>query len=107
MEKLAQRSSQVDGPQVVTHGGSEAGLLVPMDEGQRLNAPARPTLKQLLLSDQARAELAVPSRGQARRDTNPASQMTGMHLLDMEAAEPTAGVQSVPHLSCGIGAPDA
>lgn len=67
MERLAKRSSQVDGPQMVTQGGSEAGLLIPVDEGQHLKAAARPTLKQLLLSDQARAELIIPTHGQARR----------------------------------------
>ena len=67
IEKLAQRSSQVDGPQMLTHGGSKAGPLVPMDEGLHLETAARPTLKQLLLSDQARAELVIPTHGQARR----------------------------------------
>lgn len=58
-----------EGPQMVTKRGSEAAVLVPVDEWRRLKAAARPTLKQLLLSDQARAELAIPSRGQARRRT--------------------------------------
>lgn len=67
IERLTQRPSQVEGPQMVTHGGSEAGRLVPLDEGQRLEPAARPTLKQLLLSNQARTELAIPTRCQARR----------------------------------------
>ncbi|HMS05237.1 MAG TPA: type II toxin-antitoxin system Phd/YefM family antitoxin [Burkholderiaceae bacterium] len=56
-----------EGPQMVTKRGSEAAVLVPVDEWMRLKAAARPSLKQLLLSDQGRAELALPSRGRARR----------------------------------------
>jgi len=56
-----------EGPQMVTKRGSEAAVLVPVDEWRRLQAAARPSLKQLLLSDQVRAELAIPARGQARR----------------------------------------
>ena len=55
------------GPQMVTKRGSEAAVLVPVDEWRRLQAAARPSLKQLLLSDQGRAELALPSRGRAHR----------------------------------------
>ena len=55
------------GPQMVTKRGAEAAVLVPLSEWRRLQAAARPSLKQLLLSDQGRAELALPSRGQARR----------------------------------------
>jgi prevent-host-death family protein len=56
-----------DGPQMVTKRGSEAAVLVPVDEWRRLQAAARPTLKQLLLSDEARYDLALPARGAARR----------------------------------------
>jgi prevent-host-death family protein len=55
------------GPQVVTRRGAEAAVLVPVDEWRRLQAAARPSLKQLLLADQARAELVLPARGKARR----------------------------------------
>lgn len=58
---LAQR------PQMVTKRGAEAAVLVPVDEWRRLLAAARPTLKQLLLSDEGRGELALPGRGHARR----------------------------------------
>jgi antitoxin Phd len=47
------------GPQVVTRRGTEAAVLVPVDEWRRLTAAARPSLKALLLADEA--------RGQARR----------------------------------------
>ena len=56
-----------EGPQMVTKRGAEAAVLVPVDEWRRLLAAARPSLKQLLLSDEARADLLVPARGSARR----------------------------------------
>ena len=56
-----------EGPQMVTKRGSEAAVLVAVDEWRRLQAAARPSLKQLLLSDQGRAELALPIRGHAHR----------------------------------------
>jgi antitoxin Phd len=56
-----------DGPQMVTKRGAEAAVLVPVDEWRRLQAAARPSLKQLLLSDTARTELVVPARGATRR----------------------------------------
>lgn len=52
---------------MVTKRGAEAAVLVPVQEWRRLQSAARPSLKQLLLSDDARAELAVPPRGRARR----------------------------------------
>lgn len=55
------------GPQMVTRRGSEAAVLVPVQEWRRLQAAARPTLKQLLLSDEARVDLPIPARGAARR----------------------------------------
>jgi antitoxin Phd len=56
-----------EGPQMVTERGAEAAVLVPADEWRRLQASARPSLKELLLSEQARAVIVVPARGQARR----------------------------------------
>jgi prevent-host-death family protein len=58
-----------DGPQMVTKRGAEAAVLVPVGEWRRLQAAARPSLKQLLLSDLGRTELAIPARGSARRRT--------------------------------------
>ena len=55
------------GPQIVTRRGAEAAVLVPVDEWRRLQAAARPSLKQLLLSDEARIDLLTPDRGHARR----------------------------------------
>ena len=56
-----------DGPQVVTRRGSETAVLVPIDEWRRLQAAARPSLKQLLLADSARTDALTPARKVARR----------------------------------------
>ncbi|WP_218509005.1 type II toxin-antitoxin system Phd/YefM family antitoxin [Variovorax sp. dw_308] len=56
-----------EGPQMVTRRGTEAAVLVPVQEWRRLQSAARPSLKQLLLSDTARADMMVPARGSARR----------------------------------------
>ncbi len=56
-----------EGPQMVTKRGAEAAVLVPVAEWRRLSEAARPSLKALLLSDDARAELFVPRRGRASR----------------------------------------
>jgi antitoxin Phd len=60
-----------EGPQVLTRRGVETAVLVPLAEWKRLNAAARPSLKALLLSDEARAELPVPLRGVAQRRALP------------------------------------
>lgn len=56
-----------EGPQVVTRRGTEAAVLVPLDQWRRMSESARPSLKELLLSDEARSDLLVPGRGAARR----------------------------------------
>jgi prevent-host-death family protein len=56
-----------DGPQIVTRRGKEAAVLVPIAEWQRLCQSARPSLKALLTTDFARAQLLVPERGQRKR----------------------------------------
>jgi prevent-host-death family protein len=56
-----------EGPQVITRRGTETAVLVPIDEWRRLQAAARPSLKQLLLADSARTDMLVPERGKARR----------------------------------------
>jgi antitoxin Phd len=56
-----------EGPQMVTKRGAEAAVLVPVNEWRRLQSAARPSLKALLLSDAARAELVVHARGKAKR----------------------------------------
>ncbi len=56
-----------DGPQVVSRRGTEAAVLVPINQWRKLQAAGRPTLKDLLLSDSARADLDIPTRGRRRR----------------------------------------
>jgi antitoxin Phd len=56
-----------EGPQIVTRRGAEAAVLVPVDDWRRLQRSARPTLKDLLLADEPRAELQLPTRGRRRR----------------------------------------
>lgn len=56
----------IEGPQVVTRRGIETAVLVPIDEW-RLQVAARPSLKQVLLTDSARTDQLVPARGKSRR----------------------------------------
>jgi antitoxin Phd len=56
-----------DGPQMVTRRGAEAAVLVPIAEWRRMQAFAKLSLKELLLSDAARTEDLAPARGAARR----------------------------------------
>jgi len=55
-----------DGPQVVTRRGAQAAVLVPITQWNEMQAMARPTLKEWLLSDDARTETLAPPRGKAR-----------------------------------------
>ena len=57
----------VDGPQMVSKRGAEAVVLVSVDEWRRLQAAARPSLKQLLLSDVGRTDFLTPPKRVARR----------------------------------------
>ncbi len=56
-----------EGPQTVTKRGAEAAVLVPIAEWERLQKDAKPTLKDLLLTDWARGDLNIPKRGSLRR----------------------------------------
>jgi antitoxin Phd len=56
-----------EGAQIVTKRGADAAVLVPMQEWQRLKRAAKPTLKALLLADDARGDLNLPERGARRR----------------------------------------
>ncbi len=55
------------GPQMVTRRGSEAAVLVPVEVWKRLQATAKPSLKQLLLAEKNQGDLVIPVRGHARR----------------------------------------
>jgi antitoxin Phd len=56
-----------DGPQLVTRRGEKAAVLVPAAQWQRLMSPAKPTLKDLLLTDLGRFDMEIPPRGKKRR----------------------------------------
>jgi antitoxin Phd len=56
-----------EGPQLVTKRGTETAVLVPVADWKRMREVARPTLKELLLSNKARADLNIPPRGRAHR----------------------------------------
>lgn len=51
-----------DGPQVVTKRGKETAVLLSAEEWRDLEARARPSLKELLLSDEARTDDLIPQR---------------------------------------------
>ncbi|PYX84282.1 MAG: prevent-host-death protein [Acidobacteria bacterium] len=55
------------GPQVVTRRGVETAVLVPIEEWNRLQRAARPSLKALLLTPGARFENVIPERHKLRR----------------------------------------
>lgn len=57
------------GPQVITRRGIETAVLVPIEEWNRLQRAARPGLKSLLLSPDARFEDLIPDRHTLRRRT--------------------------------------
>lgn len=55
------------GPQVVTRRGVEAAVVVPIEEWNRLQKAARPSLKALLLAPEPRFDDFVPERRKLRR----------------------------------------
>ena len=79
------------GPQMVTKQGVEAAVLVPVEEWRRMQAAARPSIKQLLLSSEARSDLLVPAR---RRGTgNPRKKE---RICNSEGVTRSRGTPSVP-----------
>lgn len=60
-----------EGPQVVTRRGEQTAVLVGKEEWERLNRTARPSLKEVLLSDVGRVNLNLPKRGRGRRRPPP------------------------------------
>ena len=55
------------GPQIVTRRGTEAAVLVPIEEWRRLQQSSRPGLKALLLGPGPRFENLIPERRAVRR----------------------------------------
>jgi antitoxin Phd len=59
------------GPQLVTKRGAQAAVQIPVPEWRRLSQAERPTLKSLLLSDDARhPSTACAREGKAPRTTS-------------------------------------
>ena len=58
--------SHKEGPQLVTKRGQEAAVVVPIAEWHRLQRSSRPALKELLLADEPRFEMPLPTRGKGR-----------------------------------------
>jgi antitoxin Phd len=56
-----------NGPQVVTRRGVKAAVLVPIEEWERLQKAARPSLKDLLLAPEPRFDDIIPERRVWRR----------------------------------------
>lgn len=55
------------GPQIVTRRGIETAILVPIEEWNRLQRAARPSLKALLLASDARIDNLIPERHRISR----------------------------------------
>jgi prevent-host-death family protein len=53
-------ASVKEGPQVVTRRGVETAVLVPIGEWKRLSKVKPRTLKELLLTDEARFDFEIP-----------------------------------------------
>ena len=53
-----------EGPQLVTKRGTEAAVLVPVEEWRRMQKASRPTIKDWLMTDFARGDIPIPPRGQ-------------------------------------------
>jgi prevent-host-death family protein len=56
-----------EGPQIVTRGGVEAAVLVPMEEWRRMQSESRPSIKELLLSGPRISNIVVRRRKWKRR----------------------------------------
>lgn len=61
------QASLTEGPQLVTKHGTDAAVLVPVQEWRRLTANTQPAFKALLLEPKGPADLTIPERGKLRR----------------------------------------
>ena len=55
-------ASVTDGPQIISRRGVETAALVPIAQWRRLERNARPTLKDLLLTEEPRMDDLTPLR---------------------------------------------
>ena len=78
-----------EGAQRVTRHGTETAVLVPVQEWRRLQSMARPSLKQWLLSNEARGALALPPRSHGRRRPLQPLASTPKRQLDVSQALPS------------------
>ena len=60
-----------EGPQIITKRGVETAVLVPIDLWRQLERMARPDLKDMLLSVEARTDELTPPRQQFRQRPTP------------------------------------
>ena len=58
-----------EGSQLITRRGAETAVLVSIAEWKCLNSAARPSLKELLMSEAGRDDFVLPERGLAKRRT--------------------------------------
>jgi antitoxin Phd len=54
------------GPQFVTRRGVKTAVLVPIEEWERLQKAAQPSLKDWLLAPEPRFDIDIPKRGKLR-----------------------------------------
>ena len=57
----------LEGTQLITKRGVDTAVLIPIEEWKRLTASAKPSLKDLLLTDENRFELDVQRSRQVKR----------------------------------------
>jgi len=55
-------ASLKQGPQIITKRGVEAAVLISIDEWKRLQAKARPSIKDVLLDPNGPHDIALPPR---------------------------------------------
>lgn len=69
-----------EGPQVITQNGAEIAVLMAVAEWRQLQTSARPSLKALLMSDQARTNTLTPTRRKAwqRRSASSSFKQAGL-----------------------------
>jgi antitoxin Phd len=60
-----------EGPQLVTHRGEKAAVLVPVEEWERLNKTKPMDIKEWLLTDFARTDNLIPPMRKWRRRPPP------------------------------------
>ncbi len=72
-----------NGPQIVTRRGAETAILVPIAQWKRMSSAAKPTLKELLLSDIGRADFEIPARGTLKHRPTPELQKACTCLIQM------------------------